>query len=259
MSVIERPPDRALELATQVGEEIKSRVPDRALKWVETGAAIGVVRSGAKVATRFVRRNPVIAVAAVAGAGLLWYAARRRAQQAEDGAIEGQSRRVAAKRANGSVEKPRAHPREHVRQRALSGAIRARRAIRSRSAHHRPAVLVTTRRRRGRRGFAAPATAPVRWTGPRLGPVHQAHERLEQIALPPGGDAGSAILDHDPPVAGRARRAESSTTLPGAYFIALPSRFSPTWRSTSGSIATFASSPGADDSRRMPRLSNCSS
>ena len=96
MSVIERLPDRALELATQVGEEIKSRVPDRALKWVETGAAIGVVRSGAKVATRFVRRNPVIAVAAVAGAGLLWYAARRRAQQAEDGAIEGQSRRVAA-------------------------------------------------------------------------------------------------------------------------------------------------------------------
>ena len=40
MSVIERLPDRALELATQVGEEIKSRVPDRALKWVETGAAM---------------------------------------------------------------------------------------------------------------------------------------------------------------------------------------------------------------------------
>ncbi len=111
MSVIERLPDRALELATQVGEEIKSRVPDRALKWVETGAAIGVVRSGAKVATRFVRRNPVIAVAAVAGAGLLWYAARRRAQQAEDGAIEGQSRRVAAKRANGSAGKPRGRTR----------------------------------------------------------------------------------------------------------------------------------------------------
>ena len=103
-------PDRALELATQVGEGIKSRVPDRAMKWVETGAAIGAVKTGAKVATKFVRRNPAIAVAAVAGAGLLWYAARRRAKQAEDGAIEGQSRRVDAKRpagANGATRKPR--------------------------------------------------------------------------------------------------------------------------------------------------------
>ncbi|GAA5001977.1 hypothetical protein GCM10025793_06550 [Lysobacter lycopersici] len=103
MSTIERLPDRALELATQVGEGIKSRVPDRALKWVETGAAIGVVKTGAKVATRFVRRNPVVAVAAVAGAGLLWYAARRRAKQAEGelGAIDGESKRIEAKRARG--------------------------------------------------------------------------------------------------------------------------------------------------------------
>jgi hypothetical protein len=103
MSTIERLPGRALEIAAQVGEGIKSRVPDRALKWIETGAALGAARTGAKVATKFVRRNPVIAVAAVAGAGLLWYAARRRAKQAEEGAIEGQSRRVEARRqgANG--------------------------------------------------------------------------------------------------------------------------------------------------------------
>lgn len=115
MSTIERLPGRALELATQMGEGIKSRVPDRALKWVETGAAIGVVKTGAKVATKFVRRNPAIAVAAIAGAGLLWYAARRRAQQAEHadvehGAIEGQSRRVEARPgrgANGSGGKAR--------------------------------------------------------------------------------------------------------------------------------------------------------
>ncbi|MFT3897472.1 MAG: hypothetical protein QM719_07230 [Thermomonas sp.] len=103
-------PDRALELATQVGEGIKSRVPDRAMKWVETGAAIGAVKTGAKVATKFVRRNPVIAVAAVAGAGLLWYAAHRRAKQAEDGPIDGQSRRIDTKRptgANGATRKPR--------------------------------------------------------------------------------------------------------------------------------------------------------
>lgn len=110
MSLIERLPDRALQLATQVGEGIKSHVPDRALKWVETGAALGAARTGARVATKFVRRNPVIAVAAVAGAGLLWYAARRRAKQAENGAIEGQSKRIEAKRgrgANGSESKPR--------------------------------------------------------------------------------------------------------------------------------------------------------
>jgi hypothetical protein len=110
MSTIERLPGRALELATQVGEGIKSRVPDRALKWVETGAALGALKTGAKVATRFARRNPAVTVATVAGAGLLWYAARRRAKQAEDGPIEGQSRRGEAKRKgeNGSAGKPRA-------------------------------------------------------------------------------------------------------------------------------------------------------
>ena len=107
MSTIEDLPGRALELAAHVGEEIKSRVPDRAMKWVETGAALGAARTGAKMTTKFVRRNPVIAVAAIAGAGLLWYAARKRARQAEDGAIEGQSRRVAAKRTNGSAGKSR--------------------------------------------------------------------------------------------------------------------------------------------------------
>jgi len=110
MSTIERLPGRALELATHVGEGIKARVPDRALKWVETGAALGAAKTGARVATKLVRRNPAIAIAAVAGAGLLWYAARRRAKQAEAGAIEGQSRRVEAKRvqgANGSGGKAR--------------------------------------------------------------------------------------------------------------------------------------------------------
>jgi hypothetical protein len=107
MSTIERLPGRALELATQVGEGIKSRVPERALKWVETGAALGAARTGAKVATKFVRRNPVVAVAAVAGAGLLWYVARQRAKQAEEAAIDGQSRHVEARRGNGSASKPR--------------------------------------------------------------------------------------------------------------------------------------------------------
>jgi len=97
-------PERALQLATQVGEGIKDRVPDKAIKWVETGAAIGALRTGTRVATKLVKRNPAIAVAAVAGAGLLWYAARRKAKHAANGdgeAIEGRATRVEAKRGDG--------------------------------------------------------------------------------------------------------------------------------------------------------------
>ena len=101
-------PERALQLASQVGSGIKDAVPDKAMKWVETGAALGALKTGSRVATKFVRRNPAIAVAAAAGAGLLWYAARRRAKQAGqagDGAIEGKATRVEARRANGTARK----------------------------------------------------------------------------------------------------------------------------------------------------------
>jgi len=48
----------------------------------------------------------VLIAASVAGAGLLWYAAKRRARRAEEelngtGAIEGASRRVEARRGTG--------------------------------------------------------------------------------------------------------------------------------------------------------------
>jgi hypothetical protein len=101
MNALTRLPERALELASQVGSGIKDAVPNRALKWVETGAALGALKTGTRVATRMVRRNPAIAVAAAAGAGLLWYAAHRRAKQAENGAIQGTATRVDAKRAPG--------------------------------------------------------------------------------------------------------------------------------------------------------------
>lgn len=102
MSKLNDLPGRALEIATQVGETIRDRVPDSAIKWVETGAALGALRTGTRVATTFVRRNPAVAVAAAAGAGLLWYAARRRAKQAQDGPIEGKATRVEARRSEGS-------------------------------------------------------------------------------------------------------------------------------------------------------------
>lgn len=105
MSKLNDLPGRALELATQVGETLRERVPDKAIKWVETGAALGALKTGSRVATRFVRRNPVIAVAAAAGAGLLWYAARRRAKQAREAPIEGSAKRIEAKRAGARVRK----------------------------------------------------------------------------------------------------------------------------------------------------------
>jgi hypothetical protein len=111
MNHLTRLPERAMELASHVGDGLKDRVPDRAMQWIETGAALGVLKTGSRVATRFVRRNPVVAVAAAAGAGLLWYAARRRAKQAEDGAIEGKATRVEAKRVNGNANRRRSSTR----------------------------------------------------------------------------------------------------------------------------------------------------
>ena len=98
-------PERALELASQVGDSFKHVVP-HAGKWLAAGAKLGALKSGARVAGVFVRRNPVVAIAAAAGAGLLWYAAHRRARQAgngmEAGAIEGSAKRVDARRGDPS-------------------------------------------------------------------------------------------------------------------------------------------------------------
>lgn len=96
-------PDRALELVSSVGDNIKQHVP-KAGQWLETGVKLGALKTGARTASVFIRRNPVIAVAAVAGAGLLWYAAARRKarQQAEGDPIEGSARRIDARRSNGN-------------------------------------------------------------------------------------------------------------------------------------------------------------
>lgn len=99
--------DRALRIAGQVGDTIRDAVPDRAMRWVETGAALGALRTGSRGAGRLVRRHPVaLATAAVAGAGLLAYALRKRAQRkaaerahGQGETIEGEARRVEARRA----------------------------------------------------------------------------------------------------------------------------------------------------------------
>lgn len=92
-------PERALHLASQVGSGIKDAVPGKAMQWMETGAALAALKTGGRVATRVVRRNPAIAAAAVVGAGLLWFAVRHRAKQGrEDEALDGKAKRVRARR-----------------------------------------------------------------------------------------------------------------------------------------------------------------
>jgi len=94
-------PERAMELVEKWGGQAMDLVP-RADKWLETSAKIGVLKSGSKVAMKFVRRNPVLVAATVAGAGALWFIARKKAKQARNGdgrdAIEGSARRIEAKR-----------------------------------------------------------------------------------------------------------------------------------------------------------------
>ena len=80
MNKLETAQDRAMELIGEIGQGIRKAMPGKALNWVETGAALGAMRTGGRVATRFVRRNPVLAGAAIAGAvagGLVAYQARR--------------------------------------------------------------------------------------------------------------------------------------------------------------------------------------
>ncbi|MGN6514067.1 MAG: hypothetical protein ACTHKZ_10935 [Lysobacteraceae bacterium] len=102
--------DQALRLAGQVGETIKDAVPGRAMRWVDTGVALGALKTGSRTAGRFVRRHPVALAAAAAGAGLLLYTLRQRARRKADGAgdgaqqgeaIEGRARRVEARRMRG--------------------------------------------------------------------------------------------------------------------------------------------------------------
>ena len=97
--------DRAMALIGELGDGLRRAVPGKAMQWVETGAALGALRTGGRVALKVARRNPVLAGAAIAGAGLLWYAARKRAKAAEQAPIEGSAKRVEARKPQ--ARKPR--------------------------------------------------------------------------------------------------------------------------------------------------------
>ncbi|GAB2511195.1 hypothetical protein GCM10027084_27950 [Pseudoxanthomonas sangjuensis] len=94
--------DRALELAERAGGKLQIS-GSQAGKLLQTGAALGVARTGAKAAAKFVRRNPVVAVAAAAGIGVLAFAAYRKRKRAQmQGSTEGWPKRVDARRVDGT-------------------------------------------------------------------------------------------------------------------------------------------------------------
>ncbi|MBA2237665.1 MAG: hypothetical protein H0W24_03060 [Lysobacter sp.] len=78
-------------------------VPESAGKLLQTGVALGAVKTGTRVAVAVIRRNPAIAAAAAAGAGALWLLARRQAKRAERGPIDSTSTRVEARRSGKSA------------------------------------------------------------------------------------------------------------------------------------------------------------
>ena len=95
---LESLPERTLSLVGQFGDGMKHMVASGD-RWLDAGAKIGALKTGSNIALKFVRRHPAATVATVAGAGLLWYLARRRAQQAENGDASGDgARRVEARR-----------------------------------------------------------------------------------------------------------------------------------------------------------------
>lgn len=97
--------DKAMDLVSQVGSNMKDVVPS-ATKLMQTGVALGAAKTGGKVAIAFVRRNPVVAVAAALGMGVMAYAAnRKRKQEAAGKPIEGRSKRVEARRVGSGAKR----------------------------------------------------------------------------------------------------------------------------------------------------------
>ena len=110
-------PEKAIDLAGKWGGQAMELVP-RAGQWLDAGVKLGAVKTGSKVAMKFVRRHPVATVATVVGAGALWYLARRKAKQSQNGngsAIEGSARRVEAKKATKTTRAPRKTARKSTR------------------------------------------------------------------------------------------------------------------------------------------------
>lgn len=113
--------EKAVTLASQVGDGLKTALPGNAGKWLQTGVALGAAKTGTRVATHLVRRNPGMVAAAAAAGGILWFLARRQQKKSEGQAIEGRSTRVEARRASGAPRK-RAASKRSPRTRSTSSS-----------------------------------------------------------------------------------------------------------------------------------------
>ncbi|WP_411833517.1 hypothetical protein [Pseudoxanthomonas mexicana] len=104
--------DRAMSMASHAGSGLKHAVVPNAQKLLQTGAALGAAKTGLKVARGFIRRNPAVAVAAAAGAGLLAYAVyRKRKKDQQHAPIEGDARRIETRKGNGAARRSAARSR----------------------------------------------------------------------------------------------------------------------------------------------------
>ena len=105
--ITDRALERALDLAHTAGDGLKSaggnlrHFGPQATDWIKTGAALGAVKTGGKVATKLVRKNPAVTIAAAAvGVGLLGYALYRKQQKkkaANGQIVDGHAERIAAR------------------------------------------------------------------------------------------------------------------------------------------------------------------
>lgn len=109
--ITDRALERALDLAHTAGDGLKQaggnlggslrHFGPTATDWLKTGAALGAVKTGGKVATTMARRNPAVTIAAAAvGVGLLGYALYRKQQKkklANGHVVDGQASRIAAR------------------------------------------------------------------------------------------------------------------------------------------------------------------
>ena len=91
--------DKVMDLVGHVGDSIRDGMPTRAGTLLQTGAALGMAKTGTRAAGYFVRRHPAWLVATVVGAGAAWYAVHRyRKKQAAGQTIDGQARKVESRR-----------------------------------------------------------------------------------------------------------------------------------------------------------------
>jgi uncharacterized membrane protein YebE (DUF533 family) len=109
--ITDRALERALDLAHSAGDGIKHaggnlggslrHFGPTAADWLKTGAALGAVKTGGRIATKAARRNPAVTIAAAAvGVGLLGYALYRKQQKkklAGGHVVNGQAQRVTAR------------------------------------------------------------------------------------------------------------------------------------------------------------------